>query len=239
VNKSIYIRQILIIFAETKLWGDGTGILDMSVWFLDRSESVRGMSISNAILWTHFVTPRGDQTQQDQTKWVSYHKKEQSEESEDNSGLVGLYTSMWDCKLGGTCEGWNKLSMPLRFSWRRDWLACPVPNQCRISVTYRICWFGMDLLSPIVFRPSRISRLDQSQAHSLFVAACTERGMWTSCWWLSLLRLGHLGIHHDLVNMLFCWSQVVLSEGHDFCCNRQEAVRLSKCEIGEQGGFWS
>ena len=31
-------------------------------------------------LWTHFVTPRGDQTQQDQTKQVSYYKKEESEE---------------------------------------------------------------------------------------------------------------------------------------------------------------
>jgi len=40
--------------------------------------------ISNAILWTHFVTPRGDQTQQDQTNWVSYYKKEESEELEYN-----------------------------------------------------------------------------------------------------------------------------------------------------------
>jgi len=50
-------------------------------------------SISNAILWTHFVTPHADQTQQDQTNWVSYYKKEESEELEHNSsssGLVGL-----------------------------------------------------------------------------------------------------------------------------------------------------
>lgn len=61
-------------------------------------------SISNAILWTHFVTPRGDQTQHDQTKQVSYCKKEKSEESDElqcNSGLVGLYTSM----LRFICEG--------------------------------------------------------------------------------------------------------------------------------------
>jgi len=36
--------------------------------------------ISNAILWTHFVTPHEDQTQQDQTNWVSYYKKEEYEE---------------------------------------------------------------------------------------------------------------------------------------------------------------
>jgi hypothetical protein len=59
-------------------------------------------AISNAILWTHFVTPRGNQTQQDQTNRVSYYKKEEYEESEHNSscsGLVRLYTSMLG--LGG------------------------------------------------------------------------------------------------------------------------------------------
>jgi hypothetical protein len=89
--------QILIIFAQTKLFGDGTGILCTSVWFLDELEIVCGMSISNAILWTHFVTPHGNQTQQDQTTWVSYHKKEESEELDDDSShsdLVGLYTLM-------------------------------------------------------------------------------------------------------------------------------------------------
>jgi len=48
------------------------------------------VTISNAILWTHFVTPRGDQTQQDQTKQVSYYKKGESEESEHNSSCSGL-----------------------------------------------------------------------------------------------------------------------------------------------------
>jgi hypothetical protein len=49
----------------------------------------------NAILWTHFVTPRGDQTQHDQTNRVSYYKKERSEElgnlkhTSSGSGLVG------------------------------------------------------------------------------------------------------------------------------------------------------
>jgi hypothetical protein len=52
--------------------------------------------ISNAILWTHFVTPHADQTQQDQTKQVSYYKKGKYEElgclEDISSGpsLVGL-----------------------------------------------------------------------------------------------------------------------------------------------------
>jgi len=36
--------------------------------------------ISNAILWTHFVTPQGDQPQHDQTNRISYYKKERHEE---------------------------------------------------------------------------------------------------------------------------------------------------------------
>ena len=89
--------QILIIFAQTKLFGDGTGIPCMSKKFLGCLGASEVWSISNAILWTHFVTPRGNQTQQDQTTWVSYHKKEESEELDDDSShsdLVGLYTSM-------------------------------------------------------------------------------------------------------------------------------------------------
>jgi hypothetical protein len=82
--------------------------------FLDREKSVCAAPISNAILWTHFVTPRGDQTQHDQTKQLSYHKKEESEELKDNSshsGPVGLCTSMWGRIANGTwggrlmCEG--------------------------------------------------------------------------------------------------------------------------------------
>jgi len=48
--------------------------------FLWCLESVCAAPISNAILWTHFVTPRGDQTQQDQTNQVSYYKREGSED---------------------------------------------------------------------------------------------------------------------------------------------------------------
>jgi hypothetical protein len=76
----------------------------MSVKLLDPSESVCGKSISNAILWTHFVTPRGDQTQQDQTMWVSYHKKEESEESERQfKSFWPSRTVYFDVVL--TCEG--------------------------------------------------------------------------------------------------------------------------------------
>jgi len=35
----------------------------------------------------------------------------------------------------------------------------------------------------------------------------------------------------------FRWSQVVLSEGHHFCCNRQEAVCLNDVRSGNKAGF--
>src|SRR6202521_1143261 len=101
--------QILIIFAQTKLFGDGTGILCTSVWFLDESERVCGMSISNAILWTHFVTPRGNQTQQDQTNRISYYKKERTEESgkfEYNSTCPGPVRT---CGLQECCIVFQKV----------------------------------------------------------------------------------------------------------------------------------
>jgi hypothetical protein len=77
-------------FCSKKIWGDGIAILYRSTWFLFSLEGVCAVPISNAILWTHFVTPRGDQTQYDQTKRISYYKKEKSEQSEYNSDLVGL-----------------------------------------------------------------------------------------------------------------------------------------------------
>jgi hypothetical protein len=73
--------QILIIFAQKQLFEDGTGIPCMPKRFLGCPGMVCGMSISNAILWTHFVTPCGNQTQQDQTDRVSNYKKERTEES--------------------------------------------------------------------------------------------------------------------------------------------------------------
>ena len=68
------------------------------------------MKISNAILWTHFVTPREDQAQQDQTMWVSYHKKEESEELEDDlKSFRSSRTAYFDVgngvNKGGMCEG--------------------------------------------------------------------------------------------------------------------------------------
>ena len=54
---------------------DGTAILCTSIWFLKWLGRVCVEPISNAILWTHFVTPRGYQAQQDQTDQISYCKK--------------------------------------------------------------------------------------------------------------------------------------------------------------------
>jgi hypothetical protein len=41
--------------------------------------------------------------------------------------------------------------------------------------------------------------------------------------------------------MSFCWLQVVLLEGHNFCCNKQEAMCLSNVRSGnkEVSIFWS
>ena len=101
--------QILIIFAQTKLFGDGTGIFCMSKKFLGCLGASEVWSISNAILWTHFVTPRGNQTQQDQTNRVSYYKKERTEESgkfEYNSTCPGPVRT---CGLQECCIVFQKV----------------------------------------------------------------------------------------------------------------------------------
>jgi len=84
----LFCRSKSCHLCSKKGWEDGIAVLCMSISFLWRLERVCVVSISNAILWTHFVTPRGDQTQQDQTNWVSYYKKEESEELECSSELV-------------------------------------------------------------------------------------------------------------------------------------------------------
>jgi hypothetical protein len=60
--------------------------------------------------------------------------------------------------------------------------------------------------------------------------------MWTACCWPSLLQLVHLGIHRGLVSKVFCLYQslVVLSEGHNFCCNKQEAIGLNNVRSGNK-----
>jgi hypothetical protein len=128
----------------------------------------------------------------------------------------------------------KKLSMPLHFSYKRGRLACPVPNQWCVSVmSNRICWFGMDL-----WAKKLIERVETKVKHTVFsVAACKEWGMWTTCWWPSLLHLVHLGIHRGLVSkhcVLSCQLQVVLLEGHNFCCNKQEAMCLSNVRSGNK-----
>jgi hypothetical protein len=172
-------------------------------------DGVCAAPISNAILWTHFVTPRGDQTQYDQTNWISYYKKEKSEQSE---------CKFWPSRtLDFTCKGWNILSMPLCFDPEGlAGLSC-AESMMRFCKLNRICWFGMDSepdCFPALFYKSE---LVGTQSSTYFVLAKSEE-MWTTCRWLSLLQLVHLGIHRDLVNKkLFCWSQVVLLEGHNFC----------------------
>src|SRR5258707_7375317 len=52
-----------------------------------------------------------------------------------------------------------------------------------------------------------------------------------------LVAINTLGNPPWLGEIIFCQSQVVLSEGHNFCCNKQEAMGLNECEIGEQGGL--
>jgi hypothetical protein len=84
-----------------------------------------------------------------------------------------------------------------------------------------------------------------SQATQVF-CGCSQRaeGCGLLADGLSLLRFSALGNppwlgEHD---MLFCRSQVVLSEGHDFfVVTDKEAMRPYECEIGEQGDLtlWS
>ena len=71
-----------------------------------------------------------------------------------------------------------------------------------------------------------------------FVAACKERGMWTTCWWLSLLQLVHLGIHHDSVSKNNCLLVVGSSlRRPPFLLSQTRSSVSEQCEIGEQGGF--
>jgi len=81
----------------------------MSKKFLGCLGASEVWSISNAILWTHFVTPRGNQTQQDQTNRVSYYKKERTEESgkfEYNSTCPGPVRT---CGLQECCIVFQKV----------------------------------------------------------------------------------------------------------------------------------
>ena len=108
-------------------------------------------------------------------------------------------------------------------------LACPVPNQGRVSVIYRTCWFGMNLATNLKIWEAK---------HTRFLCCCLRgrEGMWTTCWWLSLMRLVHLGIHRGLVrDMLSPGCKVVLSEGHDFfCCWQKKPMCLDDVRSGNE-----
>lgn len=111
-------------FCSKKIWEGQTPILQRPIQFLQCLDKFGAAPISNAILWTHFVTPRGDQPQQDQTKHLSYCKKEGSKEQSGLQSLLGPCTLI---ENGGTSTRLknNQQSMPLLMGR----LACPVPNQ--------------------------------------------------------------------------------------------------------------
>jgi len=144
--------------------------------------------------------------------WISYYKKE-------GVGRAGIqFWPSMTLEFNGLIETSKSVHWACvwRLKWieyafmlflKRGWLACPVPNQWCISVTYRICWFGMDC-GPKVHNFGGVGFGTKSSTQ-FFVAACKELGgWWTTCWLLGLLHLVHLGIHrgfgeHDNV-VVFC-----------------------------------
>jgi len=202
----------------------------MPIYFLWRLERVCVVSISNAILWTHFVTPRGDQTQHDQTNWVSYYKK-------DRVWRVGIqfWPSMtldFDLMLGACAK--VEINLVCLCEEGLAGLSC-AESMMHLCDTDRICWFGMDSWAKSWIE----SRFETSRAHK-----CLQRvrdvdylPMAKLVAFSSLGNPPWLGKH----DMLFCWSQVVLSEGHNFCCNEQEAMCLNNVRSGNKAvsTLWS
>ena len=200
------------------------------------------MSISNAILWTHFVTPRGNQTQHDQTKRVSYYKKEESEEleyNESHSSLVGLYTSMLERGEQAKrvyCWAYTKVEINRVCLCGSEGLAGlsfaeSMLHLCKLQDM--LIWNG--LFEPDgFFQLLMVGWLEKQSTHS----CCLQRVMNVDYLLLAkLVAINTLG-NPPWLGDFYCQLQVVLWEGHNFCCNKQEAIGLNECEIGEQGGSW-
>ncbi len=129
--------------------------------------------------------------------------------------------------------------MPLRFSLR-GWLACPVPNQWRFSVSYRICWFGMDLLSLISYRLCK-SKVGNRLAQVMYIILCLQRVR--SVDYLPMAKLVAISTLENppwpserqclflLVAGSSSWKIMTL------VVNRTRSHASEWCEIGEQGGF--
>ncbi len=75
----VYMEQLNEIFVQQ----GGKAIASRFLLYLQCLEGICDTKISNAILWTYFVTPHGDQTQHDQTKQVSYYMKGESEDKQN------------------------------------------------------------------------------------------------------------------------------------------------------------
>ena len=64
------------LFGSKKKWEHATYVSYGPIQFLWCLQVICAGPISNAILWTHFVTPHGFLPQYDQTEQVAYCKKE-------------------------------------------------------------------------------------------------------------------------------------------------------------------
>ena len=80
-----------------------------------------------------------------------------------------------------------------------------------------------------------LSVIDLKSSSCCMLANGMGGKMWAACRWPVLLQLEWLRIRRDPV---FRWSQAVLWEGHDFCCNeRQETLHLNNVRTGNKVVF--
>ena len=98
----------------------------------------------NAILWTHFVTPHWNQTQHDQTKWISYYKKEKYEQSGDfqhsnTCCSTSLFSEQaWQPVGNVLAEGWNLNRSQVLSQWPSNLFAWQTWK--RASVRLQVGW---------------------------------------------------------------------------------------------------
>jgi hypothetical protein len=134
--------QILSFFG----WKDATSIPLMSIYFLWCLKVICAGPISNAILWTPFVTPRGFLPQYDQTKQVAYCKKERA-----RRGWPWLVWLAYFVLITGGCRGWNiershfSIQVCLCFFFFEG-LAGSFCTESTAQFCLEMCWFGMHCL---------------------------------------------------------------------------------------------